>query len=246
MRSYFFSVLILGLGGLSACRNGVSAGDTTVTGDSAASGQPIRYDTIRYARAHYSERVNLFNSEAATKGGIIFLGNSITEFGDWKTLLGDSNVINRGIAADNTFGVLDRLDDVIGRRPDKLFVEIGINDIAQNMPVPIIVNNILSIVAKVQAKSPGTKIYVNSVLPTNENARAEYPEVYGKNAQVNTVDGQLEQQAKGKSFTYIDLKAELRDKNGQLNPVYADPDGLHLNKAGYAVWVTFLREKKCL
>src|SRR5687767_13749938 len=95
---------------------------------SVAEAQNIRYDTIRYARDYYQKRTTLFGSQPVQKGGIIMLGNSIMEFGDWPKLLNDSSIINRGIAADNTFGVLDRLDDVIIRHPDKLFIEIGIND----------------------------------------------------------------------------------------------------------------------
>ncbi|HLZ87678.1 MAG TPA: GDSL-type esterase/lipase family protein, partial [Puia sp.] len=143
-----------------------------------------RYDTVRYVPEHYRERVELFGSEAPGKGGTIFLGNSITEFGDWKRLLHDPSVLNRGIAGDNTFGILDRLPEVIARQPAKLFIEAGVNDIGQGVPVGMIVGNISSIVGYVRVKSPGTKIYVVSVLPTNENARSEYPEVCGKNAVV--------------------------------------------------------------
>lgn len=207
----------------------------------------IRYDTIRYAKEHYDKRVTLFKGEALTKGGIIFLGNSLTEYANWKEFLADSTVINRGIAGDNTFGVLDRLEDVIVRQPKKLFVEIGINDISQNIPITIILKNIFAIVAEVQAKSPGTNIYVHSILATNDNVKNKYPEVYHKNAEVKAVDQELQRNAKKKkNFTYIDLNTQVIDKYGQLDPKYAAPDGLHLNNAGYAVWVKLLKEKKYL
>ncbi|HMG90470.1 MAG TPA: hypothetical protein VK589_10425 [Chryseolinea sp.] len=89
---------------------------------SIAEAQLVRYDTIRYARDYYQKRVALFESQPIQKGGVIILGNSIAEYGDWQKLLNDLSIINRGIAADNTFGVLDRLDDVIVRHPDKLFI----------------------------------------------------------------------------------------------------------------------------
>jgi len=57
-------------------------------------------------------------------------------------------VINRGIAGDITFGVLGRLDEVIARKPAKLFIKIGINDISKNIPDEIIVENILTMVRK--------------------------------------------------------------------------------------------------
>jgi len=213
---------------------------------SIAEGQNTRYDTIRYARDYYQKRVTFFNSQPVQKGSVIILGNSIAEYGDWPKLLNDSSIVNRGIAADNTFGVLDRLDDVIIRHPDKLFIEIGINDISQDIPLEIIVNNIFTIVERVKVKLPETKIYVHSILPTNDNVKNEYPSAFNKNGQAILINRQLERDAKERMFTYIDLDNVLRDKNGKLDVKYAEPDGLHLNQAGYAAWVELLKAKKIL
>ncbi|HEY5745654.1 MAG TPA: GDSL-type esterase/lipase family protein [Chryseolinea sp.] len=211
-----------------------------------ANGQTARYDTIRYAKDYYAKRVALFKSEPVKKGRIILLGNSITEFGDWKKLLNDSTVINRGIAADNTFGVLDRLNDVVIREPRKLFIKIGINDIAQNIPVDIIVKNIMTLVERVKSQSPGTQIYVHSILPTNDNVKKEYPDAFNKNDVAILVNEQVKQRATAMGFTYIDLSKELKDKHGKLDVKYAEADGLHLNPAGYQVWVRLLKAKKYL
>ncbi len=196
-----------------------------------------RYDTIRYFREHYNARVKIFSSEPVKKGGVVFLGNSITEYGDWKRLTGDSTAINRGIAADNSFGVLDRLDEVIARQPRKLIIEIGINDIGQDIPVPVITENIFSIVAKIRAGSPVTTVYVVSVLPAGDNVRPEYPELYGKNGIVDLLDDNLRRNASAKNFVYVDLKCHLSNASGDLDRRYARPDGLHLNEAGYRVWI---------
>jgi lysophospholipase L1-like esterase len=206
----------------------------------SANSQSVRYDTIRYARKHYEKRVALFKTEPVQKGKVIFLGNSITEFGDWRKLLNDSTVINRGIAADNTFGVLDRLDDVIALQPSKLFLEIGINDISQSIPLDLIVKNIISIVTRVKSKSPRTVVYVVSILPTNDNVKEEYPEVFHKNEEANTVNNKLREKSKANHFVFLDLNKELRDKDGKLKEEYAEADGLHLNANGYQVWMTLL------
>lgn len=210
-----------------------------------ANGQ-TRYDTIRYAKEYYAERVALFESEPVKKGRIILLGNSITEFGDWKKLLNDSTIVNRGIAGDNTFGVLDRLNDVIVRKPSKLFIKIGINDVSQNIPVDIIVKNMMTLVERVKKQSPGTQIYVHSILPTNDNVKKEYPDAFHKNDIANRVNDQVKQRATAMGFIYIDLSKALSDKQGKLDVRYAEPDGLHLNPAGYQVWVGLLKAKKYL
>ncbi len=208
--------------------------------------QTMRYDTIRYARDYYQKRLMLFKSEPIQKGSIVILGNSIAEYGDWQELLGDSRIVNRGIAGDNTFGVLDRLDEIIISRPYKLLIEIGINDISQDIPVSIIVKNIFTIIERVKAKSPETKIYVHSILPTNDRVKNEYPAAYNKITQSVLVNTELMRSAKERMFTYVDLSAVLKDKNGKLDEKYAEPDGLHLNQTGYQAWVKHLIATKTL
>jgi lysophospholipase L1-like esterase len=202
-----------------------------------------RFDTIRYAPEYYEKRVAEFQKEATAKNRIVFLGNSITEFGDWETLLNDSAVFNRGIAADNTFGVLDRLDNVIDLQPSKLFIEVGINDLSQGIPNEIIVNNLFKIVSLVRKGSPSTKIYVHGIFPTNDNVKKEYPDAFGKNALADQINQELIKNAELHSFTYIDIATPLKDTTGNLDIRYAESDGLHLNPEGYRLWVTIMKDK---
>lgn len=209
----------------------------------AVIGQNIRYDTIRYAKEYYQKRVATFNSEKVVKYKVIFLGNSLTQFGDWGKLLGDSTVINRGIAGDNTYGVLARLNDIMIRKPEKLFIEIGINDISQNIPQPIIIKNILSIVKQVHKNSPGTKVYITSILPTNDDVKTEYPASYHKNKQINFINSELIRHADAVNYTYIDLNSWVKDKKGDLDMRYAKPDGIHLSQQGYDIWVKLINKE---
>jgi lysophospholipase L1-like esterase len=209
-----------------------------------STGQNLPNDTARYETGHYRERMSVFRGEPITKGKTIFLGNSITEFGDWQKLLNDPDVINRGIAGDNTFGVLARLDDIIARRPGKLFIEIGINDFAQDVTQQITIGNILLIVKRIHAGSPGTNIYVLGILPVNDNVKAEYPFAFNKGEQIKLINNQLMRTSKGHNYTYLDLDTRLEDKNGKLDLKYARPDGIHLDSLGYSVWIKFLKSKK--
>jgi len=209
-------------------------------------GQSVAYDSIHYAHPHYLKRMALFNSEPIVKGRIVFLGNSITELGDWKKLLNDSTVINRGIAGDITFGVIARLDEVIAREPSKLFIKIGINDFSHNIPPAVIVRNIVTIMKTVKAKSPMTKIYIQSILPTNDNAKSTNPTVYGKNNIISTINKQLKEYAEKLGATYVDLNKEFSDKDGKLASKYDVSDGLHLSDFAYQEWVKFLKREKYL
>jgi lysophospholipase L1-like esterase/ketosteroid isomerase-like protein len=200
-----------------------------------------KYDTVRFIPDHYRKRLAAFRSEHPRQGGTVFLGNSITEYGDWRRILNDTGVVNRGIAGDNTFGMLDRLQEVIERHPSKLYIEAGANDIAQDVPVGMIVGNIFSIVQYIKVGNPGTRVFVVSVLPTNENVRKEYPELVGKNPAIREVDRQLQQQAAVAGYTYIDLASRVADPSGNLQVKYARPDGVHLNDEGYSVFAGMIR-----
>src|SRR5258708_3619159 len=92
------------------------------------------WDSIPYGTDGFRAAVEKFRKEPVVTEKIIFLGNSITEGGNWKNLLKDSTAINRGISGDITFGILYRIDDVIRRQPAKVFLLIGINDISKGDP----------------------------------------------------------------------------------------------------------------
>src|SRR6478609_5407451 len=135
----------------------------------SAFAQKKSYDTLPNMPEHYVTRYQLFQKEPITTGRIIMVGNSITEGTDWKRLLNDSTIINRGISGDVTFGVLNRLKEITDRKPSKLFLLIGVNDLSRNTPDEVIIENIFSIVGKIHSQSPTTVIYIQSILPTNES-----------------------------------------------------------------------------
>ncbi|MDQ3279044.1 MAG: hypothetical protein M3Q06_12005, partial [Bacteroidota bacterium] len=66
---------------------------------------------------YYHQRVTHFKSLPKTTGDILFLGNSITDGGEWSELFNDVKVKNRGISGDVTAGVLNRLAEVAQRKP---------------------------------------------------------------------------------------------------------------------------------
>ncbi|HTR27935.1 MAG TPA: GDSL-type esterase/lipase family protein [Puia sp.] len=201
------------------------------------------FDTTGFVPEHYPERVATFAKEPVVKGRIIFLGNSITEIGDWKKLLNDSTVINRGIGGDITFGVLKRLDDVIVRQPSKLFLLIGINDIGKDIPDAVIADNIRKIIVRVQKGSPSTKIYIESILPVNPEM-PNFPQHYDKQEHILSTNKLIERVAADSHCTYVNIHDLLADAHGRLEAKYSW-EGLHLNPAagGYERWVTYLREK---
>jgi lysophospholipase L1-like esterase len=199
------------------------------------------YDTVTSMPEVRSSRLAKFEAEPVIPGRVIFLGNSITQGGDWAKLTGDSTVVNRGIGADLTFGLRTRLDDVTRRKPSKLFVLIGINDISKDIPDAVIAAEYRALVDSVRAQSPETKIFVQSILPLNPSVK-NFPQHYDKQARVVAVNQLLRQMARATHVTYIDLWPVFVDRQNHLDASLTG-DGLHLNQLGYERWVAFLKRK---
>lgn len=202
------------------------------------------WDTIPNLPAHYAERMATFKKEPVITGKIMFLGNSITEEANWKKLLKDSTIINRGISGDITFGLLNRTEDVIKRKPAKLFILIGINDLFKEIPDEVILQNILSLVRQVKSGSPKTAVFIQSILPVNKSFK-NFPRNYDKEDHIITINSQLKKLNKHFGYTYIDLYNQFTNGNLQLDEKYSY-DGLHLNAAGYLHWSEILKTSKYL
>ena len=202
------------------------------------------YDTVTSMPELRASRIAKFETEPVVTGRVIFLGNSITQGGDWATLTGDSTVINRGIGADITFGLRARLADVTRRKPSKLFVLIGINDVSKDIPDAVIAAQYRAIVDSVRSQSPATRIYVQSILPLNPTVH-NFPQHYDKQERVVAVNRLLRRVAKETRATYVDLWPVVIDARGHL-AARLTGDGLHLNQQGYERWVRYLKKAQML
>lgn len=93
---------------------------------------PRRFSLLshRSPRANTTTRNAVFRAVADSRQRHRFLGNSITDGGEWAELFNNRHVKNRGISADRSGWLLDRLDPIINGHPKKLFLMIGTNDLA--------------------------------------------------------------------------------------------------------------------
>ena len=118
---------------------------------------------------YWNQKETLFRILPNDTGEIIFLGDSITDGCEWSELFHDLSIKNRGISGDVTQGVLDRLGEVVESNPKKIFLMIGVNDLAAGKTEKEIVSNIKKIIKNIQKKSPATEIYLESILPRGQN-----------------------------------------------------------------------------
>ena len=187
-------------------------------------------------RAYYYHKKEHFESLPVTKGAIVFLGNSITDNCEWAELFGDPMIRNRGIGGDDTDGVLERLEEVTASSPSKVFLMIGTNDLAYGKSTDHVVENIGKILDRIRSESPGTKVYLQSILPVDD--AVHYTR---KNSDILLINGELQKMAAGRGLTYIDLHPAFRDENGILDRAYS-LDGLHLNGEGYLKWKSMIQD----
>jgi lysophospholipase L1-like esterase len=204
--------------------------------------QAVWDSTVR--PAVYGARVEQFKSFEHSKKDIIFLGNSITFWGEWSELLNTPNIKNRGIPGDNTFGVLERLDEIIKGKPAKIFILIGINDLAGNTPDSIILKNYKRIIHQIQSGSPSSKIYFQTMLPTNDSFHTMTNHC-NKDTHIRRINTALREMSAKEKIVLIDLYSNFADENGKLKKEYTW-DGVHLTIAGYIQWVKVLKNGRYL
>ena len=202
------------------------------------------YSSPRIYTDHYYKRFLQFMDEPAIGNkDIVMLGNSLTENGgDWAARLGNKNVRNRGIIGDEVMGVYDRLHQILPGHPAKLFLLIGVNDVSHDLTTDTIVGMIRVTVERIRKESPDTKLYLQSLLPINESF-GRYKRLAGKTNMIPEINKQLEELAKEKGLTYINLFPLFTEKGSNVLRAELTTDGLNLLVEGYKIWVKAIRKK---
>lgn len=184
---------------------------------------------------YFLNRDELFKVFPKSENSIIFIGNSLTQNFELAELFQNLSIKNRGIIGDYTSTLYNRLEPIIEEKPEKIFIEIGINDLGINLPNDSLVNNYIKIIEKLQSETPNSKIYIQSIFPVKNESQylksITNPEV---NKNVVLVNKELKSICEKKNLTYIDIYSSF-ELEGQMNSKYSI-DGVHLNGAGYLLW----------
>jgi lysophospholipase L1-like esterase len=155
----------------------------------------------------------------------------------------DNFALNIGISGDRTehllFRILPRAQGGLGQldaealAPEFFVLMIGINNsYAPEMPVAdSVFEGALAVMRALHVRKPGTRLLLQSILPTSEPARND--------AVVKPVNARLAALAKGAEFagftTWLDLYPSFVDAQGRQDARFF-LDGLHPNEAGYRLW----------
>lgn len=193
-----------------------------------------------FADSYYDRRVSLFELLPIDENDIVFLGNSITDGGEFDELFCNENIKNRGITSDVIEGVENRLDQVLRGKPKKIFLLIGINDVSHKLSAKQIAAAYARLVDKIIVGSPTTKLYIQSIMPIDNDFR-RYKNLFGTENVITEVNALLQKIATESGVTYIDLTSALADEQtGKLRKEFTN-DGLHLTGEGYKAWADAIR-----
>lgn len=183
---------------------------------------------------YYARRATLFDELPIGKKDIVMLGNSLTDGCEFNELLNNRHIKNRGIVGDIVQGLIDRIGPIIEGQPKKLFIMTGVNDISHDVSADSIARAMEKLIVMVKQGSPRTKIYLQSLLPFNNDVR-EWKLLVGRDHVVVEANILLEQVARRQGVTWINLYPLFVDDQGRLRAELTN-DGLHLMGKGYLIW----------
>ena len=191
--------------------------------------------------AHWHARVAAFAQERVVPGGIVFLGDSMTERFPLQALLGAATpraLVNRGIGGDKVggwryWGLLDRLDAVLALHPAQLVLMIGINDLTHaGTPFDSLLPHATRLLERLQGLP---QVLVQAVLPVRDSLAVHAPRLAPYNAH-------LRRECQRLNLQWLDLHADFADADGALDLAWA-ADAVHLNTAGYRRWAEALKPR---
>ena len=174
---------------------------------------------------------------AAGENRVVFMGDSITDGWHLEESFPAKPYVNRGIGGQTTPQMLIRFrPDVIELQPKVVVILAGTNDIAGNtgpMRLEDIEGNYASMAEL--ARGHGIRVVFSSVLPVNKyTPRAELFFLLRSPDKILQLNHWLKDYCASNGYVYLDYFSAMVDEKGLLKRDLAE-DGLHPNKAGYAI-----------
>lgn len=194
---------------------------------------------LKYYRKAMTFRTDEFAiyDRYSRKGGILFLGDSLTDFFRVEAYFPGLESYNRGIMSNTTEQVLARIGEAKSLQPSSVFLLIGVNDLIRMSKKKTSAEKVVDRIMQIAGSFPEADVYVSSLYPVNRMR------VFGlswiaclkaTNKRIAEVNEILRARCEEKGYTYIDVYPHLLDAYGNLRKEYTR-EGLHLTAEGYCV-----------
>jgi lysophospholipase L1-like esterase len=170
------------------------------------------------------------------QNAVLFIGSSSIEH--WKSLAADFpelKVINRGfggsVIGDSTY-FADRI--VAPYHPRAILMYAGDNDLHEGLAPEQLRDEFAAFVQKARSVDPGVPIAFVSTKPSMA-FKALLPQIKQSNALIRAYA------ATQKNVTYLDIFTPMLGADGQPQWKWFGPDGLHMNRTGYELWIGIIK-----
>ena len=196
-----------------------------------------------YLRRLYKTSCRAFKLDNifSKKGGVVFVGDSITDLCNLETYYPGLNAENRAICGDTIDGILGRLDEsIFGLAPSLVVILGGANNFQEgyNDVETFIIDTYTKILSQVKSRLPDTKVIVQSIYPVSDvSYHNRYKYGHGHIVSINK---KLEELTLSLGYTFADVYSILTSGDEEFDSKYTN-DGLHPNPNGYRVISDYLR-----
>lgn len=181
-----------------------------------------------YRAARYLELIEKVNSGRTYDTA--FVGDSLTNMGDFENVFADKNCINLGIAGDTIRDCRSRLHLLQQSGAKKVFLLIGINSfIVDHDNFNIVLNSYEELIKEIKEACPDIEIHLESLLPVSV-----WHDSYINPAEMAVFNANMKQIAEKYGAEYIDIHT-FYDVDGYMDRSLTT-DGVHLTAAGYQDW----------
>lgn len=175
-----------------------------------------------------------------TEESVVFLGDSLTHIGWWRSYFPDVETSNKGIGGNTTLQVLDRLEPIVAANPKKIFLLIGANDYNFGLHKNIILMNYEKILQTIKEGSPETKVYVQTIMPFGKDVRDFYPMIRESyKSDILEINFGIARLADAYGYKLLNTYAVMVNEHGDFKEGYSK-DRIHLELPGYNRWTQFL------
>ncbi len=187
--------------------------------------------------ARYRDANATLKPPTAGESRAVFFGDSITDIWNIAESFPGKPYINRGIGGQTTSQMLVRFrQDVINLEPKAVVILAGTNDIAGNTG-PISNEDIEANYSNLAelARAHNLRVIFSSILPVhNYTPKAEEFFAQRPPERILSLNRWIKDYCAANDLIYLDYFSAMVDDKGLLKRDLAD-DGLHPNKAGYAI-----------
>jgi len=179
------------------------------------------------SKRNKEHRIEIFE-KFSPQVDMVFVGDSLTEYGEWNDFFPLKKSSNRGVAGDTAKDIMLRMDSIHSTKAKKAFLMVGINDIYTNIFTKKIIENYKKIISSLKNKD--FEVIVQSTIQCQLEICGE-----DRVLKVNLLNKELKALSKNMGVFFLNLD-ELSAEGG-LDKDFTY-DGIHLNAFGYQYWVS--------